>query len=230
MIQAVLEYNDNGCLLYAEHYPGAFARGKTPEEAIRKLPVDVEQYCRWSGLIPEREVQVVQRSQTALQVCDADSEVLFESEKMLLSTIEYEKLKCLALRSAKDFQVLYDSIPDKDRSGLPVRKTFYGEVPRTARQMYEHTNGVTNYYSGQLGVKMENPSSIMEGREEAFHRIERLPGFLEAPPIMGDYEEFWSLRKVLRRFIWHDRIHARAMYRMAVSLWEKDTLANPFFF
>ena len=26
--------------------------------------------------------------------------------------------------------------------------------------------------------------------------------------------ETWTLRKLLRRFIWHDRIHARAMVRM----------------
>lgn len=24
----------------------------------------------------------------------------------------------------------------------------------------------------------------------------------------------WSVRKVLRRFVWHDRIHAKAMWKM----------------
>ena len=28
-------------------------------------------------------------------------------------------------------------------------------------------------------------------------------------------EERWTLAKVIRRFIWHDRIHAKAMWRMA---------------
>lgn len=49
---------------------------------------------------------------------------------------EYRELKALALKSAADFLRLYESIPDKDRSCLPPRKTFYGEIPRTAEQMY----------------------------------------------------------------------------------------------
>ena len=46
---------------------------------------------------------------------------------------EYETLKTLALKSAKDFLALYESIPDKNAAAIPERKTFYGRVP--ARQM-----------------------------------------------------------------------------------------------
>lgn len=46
----------------------------------------------------------------------------------------------------------------------------------------------------------------------------------------GSYDEEWSLRKVLRRFIWHDRIHAKAMYRMAVKTFGKDAIPDIFFF
>ena len=48
--------------------------------------------------------------------------------------------------------------------------------------------------------------------------------------IEGSYGEAWSLRKVLRRFIWHDRIHAKAMYRMAVKVFGAENVANPFCF
>lgn len=44
------------------------------------------------------------------------------------------------------------------------------------------------------------------------------------------YDELWSLRKVLRRFIWHDRIHAKAMYRMAVVAFGKESVPNIFLF
>ena len=46
----------------------------------------------------------------------------------------------------------------------------------------------------------------------------------------GSYGEDWSLRKVLRRFIWHDRIHARAMYRMAIKVFGAESIVNPFYF
>ena len=46
----------------------------------------------------------------------------------------------------------------------------------------------------------------------------------------GSYGEDWSLRKVLRRFIWHDRIHAKAMYRMATKVFGAESIVNPFYF
>lgn len=47
---------------------------------------------------------------------------------------------------------------------------------------------------------------------------------------VGSYGEEWSLRKVLRRFIWHDRIHAKAMYRMAIKTFGPDVVPNIFCF
>lgn len=107
-------------------------------------------------------------------MADADSDALFESERLSLTLPEYEKLKEYALKSAKDFQVLYDSIPNKDATCLDRRQTYI---------VYD-----------------------------------------------GSYGEQWSLRKVCRRFVWHDRIHAKAMWRMAVQVFGKNCIANPFYF
>lgn len=60
--------------------------------------------------------------------------------------------------------------------------------------------------------------------------IEAKQDYLQNQAFDGSYGEEWSLRKVLRRFIWHDRIHAKAMYRMATKIWMKDIIANPFLF
>lgn len=46
----------------------------------------------------------------------------------------------------------------------------------------------------------------------------------------GSYGELWSLKKVLRRFIWHDRIHAKVMYRMAVRTFGEGCVWNRFGF
>lgn len=56
------------------------------------------------------------------------------------------------------------------------------------------------------------------------------PDFLQNTVRKGSYGEDWSLRKVLRRFIWHDRIHARAMYRMAIKVFGAESIVNPFYF
>ena len=82
------------------------------------------------------------------------------AEKGVLDLAEYKELKALALRSAKDFLTLYESIPDKNRSCLPNRQTLYGQVPRTVFEMYEHTKNVNEYYFGEIGVEADNEGSI----------------------------------------------------------------------
>ncbi len=134
------------------------------------------------------------------------------------------------LKSAKDFLLLYQSIPDQSAAAIAGRKTFYGQVPRTANEMYEHTKNVNAYYFGEIDVDADNDGNIYECRKCGFEALERTPDFLQNAVIEGSYGEDWSLRKVLRRFVWHDRIHARAMYRMAVKVFGAENVANPFCF
>lgn len=124
---------------------------------------------------------------------------------------------------------MYEAIPDKNKSCLPVRKTFYGQVPRTASEMYEHTKNVNDYYFGEIGVETDHEGTIVDCRQRGFVLLEGQPDFLKNIVSLGSYNEEWSLRKVLRRFIWHDRIHAKAMYRMAVRTFGGD-IPNVFHF
>ncbi len=74
---------------------------------------------------------------------------------------EYLELKSLTLKSAQDFLTLYLAIPDKNKSCLPVRKTFYGQVPRTAFEMYEHTKNVNDYYFNEIGISADHEGTIV---------------------------------------------------------------------
>ena len=76
---------------------------------------------------------------------------------------------------------------------------------------------------------MDNLSNFYENRLNGMAALEAIPDFLQLPVIEGSYDELWSLRKVLRRFLWHDRIHARAMYRRAKTIWG-SRIADPFRF
>lgn len=234
-IRAVLEYNEDGYLIHADNYCGAYTRGKTKEEALGKFQGEIKSYLLWAtgtGLPAGEmiEIKVVQEKLSDLQICDADSDVIFETEKSPLDPREYAGLKTLVLKSARDFEQLYLSVPDKNRTTLKERKTFYGPVPRTAFEMYEHTNNVTNYYVGEIGIMVSNLPNIVENRLKALERIEATPDFLKNTVYDGSYGEQWSLRKVLRRFIWHDRLHAKALYRMAARIWGTQGLKNPYFF
>lgn len=232
IIRCVWEHNGDDSILYADQLIGAFTRGASRDEAIRKMPSEIKSYLKWKGdLIADVfEPEIVQEKQSELTVSDADSDVLFEEEKKELTMPEYAGLKALALKSAQDFQTLYHAIPDKNKSCLPLRATFYGQVPRTAFEMYEHTKNVNDYYFGEIGVAADHEGSIVKCRERGFAALERQPDFLKNTVCLGSYGEEWSLRKVLRRFIWHDRIHAKGMYRMAVKTFDADVVPNVFCF
>ena len=232
IIYCVWEHNGDDTLLYAVDYIGAYTRGESLEIAISKMPDEIASYFRWLGedVSDSMEVVIAGEKGSDLAIKDADSDVLFESEKVPLTADEYEKLKALALKSAKDFLALYDSIPDKSATAIAERKTFYGQVPRSADEMYEHTKNVNEYYFAEIDVDADNGGTIYECRKRGFEALEAKLDFLKNDVTEGSYGEDWSLRKVLRRFIWHDRIHARAMYRMAVKVFGVENVANPFCF
>lgn len=231
-IQCVWEHNGDDTLLYAVDYIGAYTRGESLSVAVKKMPQEILAYCRWSGedVASNIEISIIGEKNSDLTVKDADSDVLFESEKAPMTADEYEKLKGLALKSAKDFLALYASIPDKSATAALARETFYGNVPRSANEMYEHTKNVNAYYFAEINVDADNAGDIYECRLRGFEALESQPDYLNNAVIEGSYGEDWSLRKVLRRFIWHDRIHARAMYRMAIKVFGAENVANPFCF
>lgn len=231
-MRCVWEHNGNDTLLYSVDHIGAYTRGESLEAAVEKMDAELAAYSWWLGGSnrPEAKIEIVQEKSSDLQIADADSDVIFESEEAPLSRAEYEQLKGLVLKSARDFRSLYSSIANKDESCLPPRRTFYGNVPRTAREMYEHTKSVNAYYFGEIGVDADNEGTIYDCRKRGFALLEQTPGYLDNAVIEGSYGELWSLRKVMRRFLWHDRIHAKAMYRMAIKTFGAFGAENTFKF
>lgn len=231
-IECVWEHNGNDTLLYAVNLPGAYTRGESRETALGKMEQEARSWLNWRGApVPEKlTVEIVQDAACGLDIQDADSDVLFESERAPLTLEEYSELKALVLKSAADFLALYEAIPDKDRRIHAVRRTFYGQVPGTAAEMYSHTKNVNEYYFAAIEVETDNDGTILECRRRGFEVLEAKGDFLRNPIIEGSYGEDWTVRKVLRRFLWHDRIHARAMYRMAVRAFGREAVPDIFKF
>ncbi|MDO4564725.1 MAG: hypothetical protein Q4C04_03850 [Clostridia bacterium] len=231
-IDAILEYNEKGCLLWAEGYPGAFSRGKTASEAVAKLPAEVASYLLWAHEKRTEfdEVSIVFEKKSQLNVEDADSDLLFPSERLPMDMAEYIQKKELALRSAHDFSVLYLSVPQRKRALVKSRPTFYGRIPQSAEEMLNHTNSTLAYYAAGVGVDFECLPDFERSRLAFFRAIEQSPDLLQPRIFIAEDGEEWTVKKLMRRLIWHDRIHARALYRKAVSFWGKARIANPFGF
>lgn len=89
---------------------------------------------------------------------------------------------------------------------------------------------MNDYYFGEIGVYTDNAGTIFECRKKGFDLLEDSENYLNNRVFNGSYNEQWSLRKVLRRFIWHDRIHAKAMYKMARKTFGENSVENVFGF
>lgn len=231
-IECVWEHNGNDSLLYCSNIIGAFTRGATKEEAINKLPKEIKAYGTWLGeqFSSPFDIIIVQENASNLNIKDADSDVIFETEKVALTKDAYNQLKALVLKSANDFYLLYNSFSNKNISYLPIQNTFYGKVPRTPEEMYQHTKNVNAYYWGEIGITVDNEGTIFENRARGFDILERSGDYLTKGVIVGSYGEQWSLAKVLRRFLWHDRIHAKALYKLGIQTVGSTQIPNVFCF
>ena len=104
-IECVWEHNGNDTLLYAANLPGAYARGESLEIALSKMREEAECYLKWTGSRVQKfeNIQIIQEAPCELEIADADSDVLFNTEKAPLTLPEYLRLKALVLKSAADF-------------------------------------------------------------------------------------------------------------------------------
>lgn len=79
-------------------------------------------------------------------------------------------------------------------------------------------------------MEIENEGSIASCRARDFEVLESIAGYVSLETVTGSYDEQWSVRKVLRRFIWHDMIHAKAMYRTGIRVFGVDVIPDVFSF
>lgn len=226
------EFTDRGHLLHMVDFPGAYTRGESRQAALDKLPDEYLRWHAWAGLEPLPfsfgVLQITGHDAGSLAVEDADSEILFESEQSILTRPAYDHLKSLALKSAADFMALYASIPDRMLPLKKKRRTFYGDLPVTASDMYLHVLSVNHFYFSRIGIQLSENDDLYRGRQSGFEMLEQ-GEYLENSLHLVDGEA-WTLRKVLRRFIWHDRIHAKALYRSAARNFPDCEIVNPFHF
>ncbi len=216
-LKTVLEYNDRGVTLWSVAYPGAFARAETAAEAVRKLPAACRRYRMWAKIPPESgaagedEVQYARKIKVNAAVEEGFTEALFPEEKLAMDMTRYISLKTACLDSARDFETLFSSIPQKDRALLKSRKTLYGKVPVTAREMLDHVSAGQRTWAGLFGIDLEESKGLLADRARLFAALENQRGYLANRVVTAPDGELWTLSKLLRRLIWHDAIHGRAL-------------------
>ena len=236
-IRVAFETNGKGHLGFLVELPGAFVRGGTEEEAIAKADREAGSYLKWLGLEAEKayEFEIVERKRTSACVEDADTAILLEADKGRMDDEEFTRFVHLVRHSGETFLKLYTASRFKDWvDRARIRKTFYGENPRTIERTFDHVKWCQNYYLSRINLPYdEKEQDFMRIRRLSLERLEEAHRKDAGSSLYEADGEPWTLRKVLRRFLWHDRIHAKAMTRILEKqrrLGLINDYADPYFF
>lgn len=237
MLSIAIETNGKGFLGWIVELPGAFVRGGTEEEALAKVDIEVKSYLRWLELKHEHcsVANIVQRHPCSLMVEDADSEILLEEDRSIISPVEFESLAKIAVYSAKTFLTLYREAKFKDWiDEARVRSTFYSKAPKTIREIFNHVKRTQYYYLSRTGMNFdEREENFMKIRRFCLEKIKQLFIQYGNSQLFDIDNEKWTLKKILRRFVWHDRIHGKAIVRILVKQKELGIISeysDPFYF
>ena len=217
--------------------PGACVRGPSEGECLSKVDREAGRYSQWLGLEPRDHYPTgpskVHRSELCVE--DADNEILLEYDRGRLDRSTFDEWRQIASYSGVCFQELYDAATLRDwRDPARDRETFYGDCPCSIREVYQHVDRVQGYYQACLGLTPAIESrGFVARRRECLSRISEL---YESEPVdrvhHGNGEE-WTIAKALRRYIWHDHIHAKSIVRSLLRQQKKglmDQFDDPFKF
>jgi predicted RNase H-like HicB family nuclease len=218
IVSVAFETNGKGYIGYLVELPGAFIRGRTEKEAIDKVDSEVNIYLKWLGIKQKNEfkIQIVQRHESSLSVEDADNEILLEADKEMMKEEEFRNLLELIWYSGKTFLQIYTQTKFKDWiDESRIRKTFYGENPKSIQEIFDHVKGCQYYYLSRTRIEFEEEEvDFLNIRKFCSGKLEDLYRSNNNSLLFDVDNELWTLKKVLRRFIHHDRIHGKAMIRI----------------
>ncbi len=235
VIELISEYNKNGVLMHFPCFPGAYTRGETEEIAFGKAEQELFEYTKWAGIArPRTDINIAKRQKAKddLQINDADTEILLENDRQRLPEGEFNRWSGLALLSANCVLKLFTGITDKNWvQQEKLRLSFLGKTPSTAYEMLFHIDNVSWYYMSRIGINESfSNGKLIENRVKCMDLL-RNNYSTKAFQVFEVDGELWTETKILRRFIWHDRIHAKALYRHGLKMGMKiSELENPFFF
>jgi len=236
-ISIALETNGRGYLGFIVELPGAFIRGKTQEEALAKLSREITSYMKWLGIRQQLNYRpiIVQTHHCSLMVEDADSEILLDADRKSMSEKEFNFFCDTVQYSGETFLKIYTNAELRDWvDETRIRKTFYGDNPKTINEIFNHVKGCQYYYLSRTQVPFKKiEEDYMKIREFCLKRLSHLYRKHNNSLTFAVDNEQWTLKKILRRFIWHDRIHAKAMLRILErqkQLEMIDKYEDPFYF
>ena len=213
---------------WALDYLGFATWAPSRAKVMAKLPSKLNEYRAWlaahgfPGRGTDRELEVVETVR--------GGEVLFKPDRQSASPAEVDLAIRLLGATRSDLLALLRGLPDGVLDWDPPYERFEEWATwRTVRQIAAHVaNTETHYYLANIGFEPANEPLTLYGfwQEDLADRRAAVIRFLNDLAESGDRLRVdeageWSVRKVLRRLVWHELLHTKSIRRI-VGAWERQ--------
>ena len=230
-----LEVGSGGTGAFVPDRPGCWVFGSTPESALNKVRAAVVEWIEWlrghgeQPSIKADEIDIVEGEILRVTYNPVEAgkpEPLFWSEVLPINYEDIERTIRLMGYSRSDLLKLVSNLDGEVLDWQPPKK------PRTIRNCLRHIGIVEWWYITRLDIDLpeEFPEDVFEllrsTREVALYNLQNLPeekwsGVFQ-PRKHVDSEatvcNLWTARKMLRRFVDHERLHTRYIEKVLKML------------
>jgi predicted RNase H-like HicB family nuclease len=218
-----LEIGLEGTGAFVPSCPGCWVFGRTPESALMKVKTAIADWFEWLEMHGERvpaetrgfEVEVSEILKVTYNPVRAGKpEPLFWSETLHVTRKDILRTLRLMRYSREDLLKTVNNLNNETLSWAPSGK------PRTIKDCLRHIAYVEPWYISRLNVdiRCEYPGNTFKmlnsTRNAVIDRLRKLPrekmrGVYQPAKDASPICNLWTARKVLRRLVDHERLHAR---------------------
>ena len=233
-----LEIGEGGwTYAWAFDLPGCFSRGATPEETLKILPIRIERFLGWLSEVEQGAhrgrtmAEVTEKVSEPCPVRRGDTRALFLWDRQPPTEEELERDLRWMGHSRRTLLSLAQSLPAElliQESAGDASRELHDAVSPSIRRILRHVAGAEYWYlsriAGDNWLAGEEPPDVFRGlemvRASVVPALRRL--FATAPDEVvernqstwsGTFTENWTLRKVLRRALWHEQFHIEEIRR-----------------
>jgi len=245
-----LEHGERWWYAHVSELPGCVTRADTRNEALERLPGEIERHLRFLEDHGEHQgfsslnFSVVEEAADIPELGEAGGAVaLFASDLKPVEPLEFEAFQNLMRWNREELAKIVVPMDEQELAANPIPGRW--SIDRTLR----HIGNAKRGYVSRLGTVAERICTDLERRlslgRRRFQPLERLRivresavGALEAvfqnQPVgtlrrrayTRHPEEPWTFRKVLRRFVEHEREHIGTIKKVVEALEWKGSSAT----
>ena len=208
--------------------PGCFARSDSREGAIKCAPRAIADYFNWrdgyqrvtDDIAATLATKVVEEYRNYETLDGHWVNAFFEYDRRPLGSAETDDIRWLLSCTRSDLMSTVQRIPV-----ALLDRQIDGERFSTLRGVLKHVALAERWYFDKVGLavpKEELGTDVLRMLEVIRRNsIMQLPRLTDDPTVREVHGELWSARKIIRRTLWHERVHTWHLQRLFGQLRQK---------